>query len=113
MLQKDVAEQLGVNKASVFKWEANASTPEIRYMPAIIRFLGYNPLPAVSTLAERLVRQRTGLGLSQKEAANRIGVDQGTLAKREQGKREPAGAFLARVKRFLQDGEASGARRAG
>ncbi len=46
MLQKDVAEQLGVDKTSVFNWEANTATPEIRYMPAIIDFLGYNPLPA-------------------------------------------------------------------
>jgi DNA-binding XRE family transcriptional regulator len=45
MLQKDVAEQIGVDKTSVFNWEANTSRPEIRYMPAIIRFLGYNPLP--------------------------------------------------------------------
>jgi DNA-binding XRE family transcriptional regulator len=43
MLQKDVAEQLGVDKTSVFNWEANTSKPEIRYMPAIFRFLGYNP----------------------------------------------------------------------
>ena len=56
MLQKDVAEQLGVDETSVFNWEANAAVPEIRYMPAIIRFLGYNPLPAASTLAEQLAR---------------------------------------------------------
>jgi len=30
-------------------------------------------------------------------------MDQGALAKWEQGKREPAGAFLIRVKRFLED----------
>jgi transcriptional regulator with XRE-family HTH domain len=113
MLQRDVAEQLGVDKTSVFNWEANASTPEIRYMPAIIRFLGYNPLPAADGGGAQLVRQRTTLGLSQKDAANRIGVDQGTLAKWERGEREPAGAFLGRVKRFLQDGEVSGVRRAG
>src|SRR4051794_10257641 len=76
-------------------------------MPAIIRFLGYNPLPAASTLAEELVRQRTGLGLSQKESAGRIGVDSGTLAKWERGEREPTGAFLGRVNQFLHDGEAS------
>ena len=113
MLQKDVAEQLGVDKTSVFNWEANTAVPEIRYMPAIIRFLGYNPLPAASTLAEQLVRQRTSMGLSQKESAERLGVDPSTLAKWEQGKREPQGVFLGRVKRFLQDTESSGARRAG
>ena len=113
MLQKDVAEQLGVDKTSVFNWEANTAVPAVRYMPAIIQFLGYDPLPVAKGWGERLVRRRTTLGMTQKEAARRLGVDQGTLAKWEQGKREPAGAFLARVKRFVQDGNASGARRAG
>jgi predicted transcriptional regulator len=97
----------------VYNWEANTSTPEIRYMPAIIRFLGYNPLPVANTLAEQLVRQRTGLGLSQKESAKGLGADPGTLARWERGEREPSGAFLVRVKRFLQDGEVSGARLVG
>ena len=47
--------------------------------------------PAKGTLAEQLVRQRTSLGLSQKESAGRIGVDASTLAKWERGGREPAG----------------------
>ena len=49
----------------------------------------------------------------RRPAASRLGVDQGTLAKWEQGKREPVGAFLARVKRFLGSGEESGTRRVG
>jgi transcriptional regulator with XRE-family HTH domain len=103
LLQREVAEQIGVDTTSVFNWEGNRSSPEIRYMPAIIRFLGYDPQPAVNTLGEQLVRQRTSLGLSQKEAAERIGVDPSTLAKWERGEREPAGGFLGRVKRFLED----------
>jgi site-specific DNA recombinase len=103
MFQREVAEQLGVNKISVFNWETNTSTPEIRYMPAIIDFLGYDPLPQANTVAEQLVRQRTSLGLSQKESAERLGVDPGTLAKWERGDREPTGVFLARVKQFLGD----------
>jgi transcriptional regulator with XRE-family HTH domain len=113
MLQKDVAEQLGVDKTSVFNWEANTSPPETRYMPAIIEFLRYNPLPAANTLAEQLVRQRTSLGLSQKESAGQIGVDPGTLARWERGEREPAGGFLERVRRFLANEITSHSRRAG
>jgi hypothetical protein len=45
MLQKDVAELLGVDKTSVLNWKAIASAPEIRYIPAIIDFLWYDPLP--------------------------------------------------------------------
>jgi transcriptional regulator with XRE-family HTH domain len=101
LLQKDVAQQVGVDECSVFNWEANTSNPGIGYIPAIIRFLGYNPLPEPKVLAERLVCRRTALGLSQKDAAKRIGIDPGTLARWERGEREPTGGFLTLVKRFL------------
>ena len=74
-------------------------------MPAIIRFLGYNPLPPSSSWADRLVLARTVLGLSQKEAAARFGVDQCTLARWERGEREPTGAFAAQALRFLNAAE--------
>lgn len=106
MLQRDVAERIGVDETTVFNWEANTASPELRYMPAIIQFLGYNPLPEAKTLAERLVRHRTTLGLSQKEAARETGVDQGTLARWERGEREPTGVFLGRAERFLGEREA-------
>ncbi len=106
-----LAERIGVDKGSINNWEGNHSTPEVRYMPAIIQFLGYNPLPA-KTLAERLVRHRTSLGLTRREAAR---MDQGTLTRRESAEREPTGAFLARVTRFLSVklDAGSGLRRAG
>ena len=69
--------------------------------PPIIRFLGCNPLPEAATLGERLVRQRTTLGMSQKESAQEIGVDQGTLARWERGEREPTGSMVVRLKRLL------------
>ena len=104
--RRTVGERIGVDTTSVFNWEANTVSPDIRCMPAIIRFLGYNPLPAAKGWGERLVRQRTSLGLSQKEAALKLGVDSGTLARWEQGKTEPESALLGRVERFLDDGAA-------
>jgi DNA-binding transcriptional regulator YiaG len=108
MLQREVAEQLGVDKASVVNWEGNASVPQIRYMPAIIRFLNYNPLPAANGWRERLVRHRTTLGLSQDEFAKRLSVDPSTLARWERGEREPTGGFLNRVKHLLNDEKSGG-----
>ena len=64
-------------------------------------------------MGEQLVRQRTTLGLSQKESAERLDVDPSTLAKWERAERKPTGVFLARVNRFLQGGETSDARRVG
>jgi DNA-binding XRE family transcriptional regulator len=54
-------------------------------VPAIIAFLGYNPLPQATNLGGQLARRRTTLGMTQKQAADRLGVDASTLAKWERG----------------------------
>jgi site-specific DNA recombinase len=101
LLQKDVAKRIGVNVKCLNAWEANTSTPEVRFMAKVIEFLGYNPLPPANGLAEELVRQRTTLGLTQRDAAARMGVDPTTLARWERGEKEPWGRFVERVNRFL------------
>jgi DNA-binding transcriptional regulator YiaG len=105
MHQKDVAKQIEVDTTSVHNWEGNLSKPEIRYMPAIIRFVGYSPLPEAKSWADRLVQGRTALGFSQKEAARRLDADQGTLARWERGEREPTGRFVESAERFLAEAE--------
>ena len=72
-----------------------------KMMPAVIKFLGYNPSPPPESWADRLVHGRTLLGLSQKESAKRMGVDQSTLARWERREREPAGKFAARAMAFV------------
>jgi len=101
LLQRQVADQLGVDKASVYNWETNRTKPGLEYMPAIIAFLGYNPLPPPEAWADRLVQCRIVLGLTQKDSAKRIGVDPSTLARWERGEREPTGAYAALATRFL------------
>jgi DNA-binding XRE family transcriptional regulator len=41
--QLDVSHLIGVSEATITNWENNLTVPETRYLPAIIRFLGYNP----------------------------------------------------------------------
>lgn len=85
LLQKQVADQIGVHEQTVTGWERNATIPEVRYIPAIIQFLGYNPLPAASSLPERLATERKALGLSQRKMAEKLGADPGTLQGWETG----------------------------
>jgi transcriptional regulator with XRE-family HTH domain len=84
-------------------------------MPAIIRSLGYNPLPLATTLAGPLIRRRTSLGLLQPVTAGLIRMDRGTLARWERGEKQPFGSFLTRVEKFLASTVplVSGLRRAG
>jgi DNA-binding transcriptional regulator YiaG len=109
LLQWQVAKQLEVNVASIVDWENNLSKPKVSHMPAIIRFLGYNPLPPSKCWADRLVQARTSMGLTQKGAAGRIGVDQCTLARWKRGEREPTGTFAARASCFLVAAETKSA----
>jgi len=107
LIQRQVAKELGAEVCSLRNWEGNRTKPAVEFMPAIIRFLGYNPLPPGNTWADRLVHSRTALGLSQRGSAKRIGVDQCTLARWERGDREPTGAFAAQATRFLGTAEAT------
>ena len=110
LFQRQVAKKLGVNKATICNWEINRTKPGFEYMPAIMEFLGYNPLPPKDDWAGRLVQGRTALGLSQEQAAQKLRVDPCTLARWERGEREPAGAYAARALRFLSATEATAAK---
>ena len=41
--QKQAAERLGINPWTVLNWEKDHTAPPMESMPAIIRFLGYDP----------------------------------------------------------------------
>ena len=102
LLQKQVADEIGVHEMTITLWEVNATVPEVRYMPAIIQFLGYKPLPAASSLPERLVTARRALGLSQRKMAEKLGVDPATLMGWEAGRHRPTGKSLDLIGRVLQ-----------
>ncbi len=88
---------IGCNYLTLVNWEKGHFTPRVNHMAEVVQFLGYNPLPTGSTIAEQLVAYRKARGLTQKHFAHELGIDPSTLAKWEQGEREPKGDFLERV----------------
>jgi DNA-binding XRE family transcriptional regulator len=59
LLQRQVAAQIRVRALTITNWESNESPPETHFIiPAIIEFLGYDPLPSGSSLPERLATRR-------------------------------------------------------
>ena len=103
LLQTQVADQIGVHELTITGWERNATIPEVRYMPGIIQFLGYNPLPAAISLSERLSTARRTLGLSQRKMAAKLGVDPATLMGWEAGRHQPSPKKLKLAESFLED----------
>ena len=48
--QRDVADRLGVDTTTITNWELGHTVPGFGWMPAIIGFLGYDPLVAPGTI---------------------------------------------------------------
>jgi transcriptional regulator with XRE-family HTH domain len=102
LTQEEAAALLGVNAWTVHNWETGQRKPEIRFLPALVAFLGYDPEPVdTGTLAGRLVARRREHGLSQREAARSLGIDPGTWAGWELGARIAREAHRRTVARFL------------
>jgi DNA-binding XRE family transcriptional regulator len=79
LYQKDIAKQIGVTLFSIVHWETGFSQPMTRYLPMIIKFLGYNPMPGMPrTIPELLKARRLDLGLTQEQAAKKLHVDETT-----------------------------------
>jgi transcriptional regulator with XRE-family HTH domain len=83
---KEAAKLLGTDECSIMNWEKGRTVPKVYRLPAIIQFLGYNPLPEPRTFAERITTKRLEQGWSRKVASHHLGIDVSTLRDWEQGK---------------------------
>ncbi len=100
--QEEAARWLGVNAWTVLNWETGETKPAIQFIPALVRFLGYDPEPVnQGTLAGQLVAKRRELGLSQREVARSLAIDPGTWAGWELGARIVREAHRRAVDGFL------------
>src|SRR5262249_15972247 len=65
LFQRQVADELGTDETTLFRWERDMAWPQIHYFPQILKFLGYDPFLASVTLADKLRAARRRLGLTQ------------------------------------------------
>jgi len=108
-MQKEVAERLGVDTASIGNWESNEVQPMVRCLPGIIAFLGHNPLPEADDLIGKFKRVRCSLGLTQEQLAEKLGIDESTIAGWERGETKPVGSYRKLLEDFLAaDGSPAG-----
>ncbi len=86
LTRKDAAKQIGVRGAAVGQWETGEHYPENEYWPAIIRFIGYDPIcPDPQTAPEKIAFLCRHMGLSGVALAALLGVDKATIYKWEHG----------------------------
>jgi site-specific DNA recombinase len=98
LLQKEVAQKVGVDEATIYNWENNRSSPELHYIPKVIEFLGYVPFDGQpKTLGERIVLYRRLHGITQEVLAHSLGVDPTTLARWERNESTPLKKHLEKL----------------
>ncbi|OQA02835.1 MAG: antitoxin HipB [Planctomycetes bacterium ADurb.Bin401] len=97
--RQQTAEIIGTDKCSIANWEHNRSGPRARYLPKIIDFLGYTPkdLFTFNTLGEKIRVYRQIHGLTKKELADKIGIDEGTIRYLENGKHKPTKRMIEKI----------------
>ena len=99
--QKQAARQLGVHSGCLENWEHGRTSPADRFMPAVIRLLGYNPSPPPSTPGARVAYERVQRGWSRKRLAALAGIDEATVRRIEEDTPELARPSTLAVRRVL------------
>ena len=107
-MQQDVAERLGVHTESAKNWECGLTDPAIRYIPAIIQFLGYDPEPEPKALSKRLVYARRRLGFTQEDLAGALLVGSFAIWQWESGREIPSRLMLERIQSLLESRRIAG-----
>ena len=95
--QREVALLICCDPISIYHWEKNQNQPYVRHYPAIIKFLGYNPLNPGKTIGSKILYCRMTRGFSRRKLAKEMGIDEGTLARWELDRKAPTGKCLALV----------------
>ena len=102
LLQRQVADLVGVTEDCMTNWENGRAIPQIQYMPKLIDFLGYNPMKVEDeTLGGRIKNYRISHGLSHKKLGELVGVNASTICAWEHGTSPPTGANLKAMERIL------------
>ncbi len=83
LLQREVAARIGVTKEAIHNWVRGHAEAEVRYYPALVEFLGCNPLPEPKTQGQAVSRGRMNRGWSIDQLSREAGVDQVTVSRLE------------------------------
>jgi len=106
LLQREVADLLGVNKKTVTTWEVGRRSPSLTWWPKLKVFLGESQWPITpagppQTLGAAIRQRRLEQGLRQEDPAPLLGVKPDTVASWETGVAFPLPRHFPKLLAFL------------
>ena len=99
--QQGAAAEIGVSVKTYAGWETNSREPNLRNIPASIRFLGFDWRQHGAGLGTRIRIARTAAGLSIKQLAAVLGADASTVADWEAGLHAPSKRSATKLHKWL------------
>ncbi|WP_332882192.1 helix-turn-helix transcriptional regulator [Geothermobacter hydrogeniphilus] len=100
LYQKDVAAKLSVTTPTVWNWE-NRGSVDLRFIPRVIEFLGYNPIPQPEDLLGKLAWYKQVNGLSLEQLGVEMERDPEQLADWLSGRHKPCRRNRGEIAAFL------------
>ncbi len=99
MTQSEAAAAMGVDEMTVVGWELNRHAVSVSKIPALIRFLGYVPedLFPSDTVGQRIKRYRLLHGMTRKDLAKKLRMDEATLGRLEAGTGAHSAKTLSKI----------------
>ena len=104
LTQGEVANIIGTKSIdAVRNWELGKGDPQIHYMPEVIKFLGYIPVPVcLDTLGDKVKTFRILRGLSHKAMGQLLNVNSSTIGSWEQNEFLPNKTKLTELNQLLE-----------
>ena len=109
MTQKELAQKLGLSFQSIAQWENDLRNPKVETLRKIANALECDPAELDNSLASSMsvgdnIRYwRKFAGMTQKDLAQKTGLDRETIQKYETGKLEPSKKTLRNVAAALDE----------
>jgi transcriptional regulator with XRE-family HTH domain len=102
LLQKDVAEIMGVCEDTITVWENGGASPQVNLYPKVTKFLEYFPFEVdTSTLGGKIKMYRFLNGICQEQLAMKLGVNESTVFHYENDKHKPFPKILNKLLNML------------
>jgi len=98
LTKRQLSLRFNVDDVTIYLWEKNRVKPSLAKIPKIIEFLGHDPFEKkTENLRDRIREYRRVHGLTQRNLAKQLGVNQTTVAGWERGEHSASKRLLNKL----------------